>query len=266
MKGMGSTPSSPIAGKWGIGPVDYTTQVQPVLDKYCIECHSGAAPKANVDLSGDKTRYFSMSYINLCNPKYTEYYFLNTAPTGVFPASETGSSVSAISEIIEGSHGNVNMHEEGKRAIYAWIDANVLTRPKFQGGRDILEGGELKEAKELNKILKRLGIIDKPIIPEQKNWYLPLRPTDKSYFVEEELLINYTNPEWSKALVDNLAKSSGGNAPDKKAKFKSKKSRKYIDLLNSINKIKQRVEQNPRIDMPGAKPAGRIKLWGETLR
>jgi hypothetical protein len=273
MRGMGNTPADPVAGKWGIGPVDYNKQVQPVLDKYCIKCHSGTSPKAGIDLSGDKTRYFSMSYVNLCNPKYTEYYFLNTAPTGVFPAHKTGSYVSALSEIIDSEHGNANMDKEGKQAIYAWIDANVpyystfdVTRPAFQGGRDILEGGETEAAKKLNKILKKLKIIDKTILPIQKKWYLPQKPTDNSYFVKEELLINYTNPHLSKALVDNLAKSSGGNAPARKAIFKSKKDQNYIAILNSINKIKQRLEENPRIDMPGATPSKKLKLWGATLR
>ena len=46
-------------------PLHYPTDVQPVLDKHCVKCHSGAEPKAGLDLSGTLTALFSVSYENL---------------------------------------------------------------------------------------------------------------------------------------------------------------------------------------------------------
>ena len=49
--------------EWGTdGILDYPSLVQPVLDRHCVECHSGPTPDGGYDLTGDKTRYFSMSY------------------------------------------------------------------------------------------------------------------------------------------------------------------------------------------------------------
>jgi len=49
----------------GQRPLDFALDVQPVLDKHCISCHSGAEPKAGVDLTGTPTTMFSRAYESL---------------------------------------------------------------------------------------------------------------------------------------------------------------------------------------------------------
>ena len=39
--------------KSGQRPLDYYTDVQPVLDKHCVECHSGDEPEGGMNLSGE---------------------------------------------------------------------------------------------------------------------------------------------------------------------------------------------------------------------
>ena len=51
--------------EWGTGGFDYARVVQPALDRHCGECHSGPAPAGKVDLSGDPTDYFNVSYETL---------------------------------------------------------------------------------------------------------------------------------------------------------------------------------------------------------
>ncbi|NQT87609.1 hypothetical protein HQ560_12640 [bacterium] len=43
----------------------YITDVQPVLDKHCVKCHSGDEPKAGLTLTGELTNLFCVSYENL---------------------------------------------------------------------------------------------------------------------------------------------------------------------------------------------------------
>jgi hypothetical protein len=45
--------------------LDYAQDVQPVLDKYCQKCHSGEDPKGKLNLSGEMTELFNVSYENL---------------------------------------------------------------------------------------------------------------------------------------------------------------------------------------------------------
>ena len=47
------------------GILDFTTVVQPVLDKHCVECHSGDEPEGGMNLSGDLTALFNVSYEKL---------------------------------------------------------------------------------------------------------------------------------------------------------------------------------------------------------
>jgi hypothetical protein len=49
----------------GRRPLHYPTDVQPVLDRHCVECHGGSEPKGGLDLTGRMTTFFSSSYENL---------------------------------------------------------------------------------------------------------------------------------------------------------------------------------------------------------
>ncbi len=51
--------------KSGSRPLYYPADVQPVLDKHCIKCHSGEKSKGELDLSGTPTHLFSVSFENL---------------------------------------------------------------------------------------------------------------------------------------------------------------------------------------------------------
>ena len=60
-----SLPGPQPGEKSGQRPLDYYTDVQPVLDKHCVECHSGDEPEGDMNLSGELTRQFNVSYEKL---------------------------------------------------------------------------------------------------------------------------------------------------------------------------------------------------------
>jgi hypothetical protein len=65
LKRTPSVPGPQPGEKSGSRPIHYPTDVQPVLDKHCVKCHSGKEPKGKLDLSGEMTGLFSRSYENL---------------------------------------------------------------------------------------------------------------------------------------------------------------------------------------------------------
>jgi len=65
LKRKASLPSAQPGEKSGKRPLDFMTDVQPVLNKHCIECHSGKEPKAGLNLSGELTQHFCRSYESL---------------------------------------------------------------------------------------------------------------------------------------------------------------------------------------------------------
>jgi len=240
---------------WGAGNVNYVTQVQPVLNQYCTRCHSGPEPGGDLDLSGDKTRFFNMSFDNLCQKKLVEYYFIGHGPTGVFPALQTGSWVSRLTRILEDKHKGVDVDPVGRQRIYCWIDANVpyystwdMTRPHSMGGRDTwgdTKGGLLPWMQKVLEIAEKRQI----------------RTGSERMHLE----INLTNPKWSRLLIANLAKTAGGSAPDGTAVFKSQKDEDFRAMLAAIEEGKRLLYEKPRMDMPGAIPIPQERNFGRVF-
>jgi len=65
LKRKASIPSAQPGDASGQRPLDFMVDVQPVLNKHCVKCHSGENPKAALDLSGELTTMFCRSYENL---------------------------------------------------------------------------------------------------------------------------------------------------------------------------------------------------------
>jgi len=230
---------------WGDGPIDFVRCIQPVFDKYCIKCHSGADPKKGLDLSGDKTRYFNMAYDSLLDRKMVQYHWLLRAPVKNWAPLTTGSRVSKLIKYIDRKHEKVVVDDESRRRIYTWIDANVPyygtydhTRPGTPGSRDLWTGpwiGQLRNALKTARVKTSFSHTD----------------------------VNLTRPEYSRVLTAHLAKSAGGRADDKKAPFKSKSDPKYVAILKTIQAGKKALDANPRVDMPGAKPKPYPRDYGK---
>ncbi|MDR1498049.1 MAG: hypothetical protein LBS59_06550 [Puniceicoccales bacterium] len=162
--------------------------VQPILDKHCTHCHSPAAhpatknnapptqkrPAANLDLTGDRTDYFSVAYENLARrgtqaehgndvrggmnrfgrnpytswiPTYNnlESNILDTAP------KTWGSHQSRLADIVISRHPDKNgtprisLNADERLRIMMWIDLNVpfygtsqSLQPELRGCRKIM--------------------------------------------------------------------------------------------------------------------------------
>ena len=270
------TPDQPRAPSWGSGPVDYVRWVQPVFDRYCIRCHSGATPPNRVDLTGDKTRFFCMSYEVLCGRKWVDYFYINKGPTGVFPALQTGSFVSRLTQLIEKKHHDVDMDDESRRRIYAWIDSNVIyypsfdmSRPRTVGGRDpwtcLNEKGKLvHEAwfNELDGVYQASCIRCHPPLDAEEGWrkWSPVLEW-----------INHTHPEESRLLTAHLAKSEGGyglaatKAGLPEMPLLTKQHTTYQQLLSALQKGHRALLDKPRMDMPNGVAVPQERNFGRTF-
>ncbi len=54
-----------VEPEWGVKGFSYSEIVQPVLDRHCTSCHNEREQPGGVDLSGDKTDFFNVSYDGL---------------------------------------------------------------------------------------------------------------------------------------------------------------------------------------------------------
>ncbi len=266
------------------GIVDFPRVVQPVLDKYCVQCHSGANPDGGYDLSGDKTRFFNMAYDNLLGRSRSyrqhdmaqggmladeqakgkplvHFYWLLRTPTAVNQPLWTGSHASRLPEYIEGDHCGRAVAEEDRRRIYLWIDANVPyygtyahSRPHSPGKRDLatdIATGRPAEwfANDFLAVYNRRCADCHGKYPE---------PNDHGAIWDGRLAwLNFTHPAHSPALTAHLARSAGGRGittpQDGRIppQFESTADPDYVTILAAIEEGKRQAEKMPTADMPG---------------
>lgn len=133
----------------------YQEQVQPILDRHCVQCHNARSQPGGVDLSGDRTDLFNVSYDNLVRDGANRDPSLAGAPPEAWPhkyvsyipsynGSESrymaveyfhpkswGSYQSKLAGLVHDGHPDANgkkrveLDDLEKRIVYAWIDYNI---------------------------------------------------------------------------------------------------------------------------------------------
>jgi hypothetical protein len=277
-------PSTPRKPAWAPdGIIDFVNVVQPVLDRYCVECHSGGHPDGGCDLSGDKTRFFNMAYDNLLGRSRSyrqhkmdtgemlpeevakgkplvHFYWLLRTPTAVNQPLWTGSHASRLLDYIDTEHCGCPIPLEDRERIYTWIDANVpyygtyaTSRRPCGGKRDLCADPQTGEPE-----------------PWFANGFLPIyaRRCANCHgdFPGARLVtcwdgrtawINLTRPEFSPALTAHLPAAAGGRNLDRAADgspiplFSGTDDPDYQSLLQAIEEGRRRAWATPGPDMAG---------------
>ncbi|MCL2105174.1 MAG: hypothetical protein FWH21_09035 [Kiritimatiellaeota bacterium] len=148
--------------------------VQPVLDKHCVSCHSGDNGTVTMDLSGDRTDYFSVAYEHLArqgtqaehgndawggmekfgrNPYTSWIPSFNGCESNIIQIEPKtwGSPASKLADIVIAGHPNakgdkrIQLTPGEQLKILMWIDLNVpfygtsqSLQPDLRGCRKIM--------------------------------------------------------------------------------------------------------------------------------
>ncbi len=256
---MKSPPRELRAPGWGQGiGFDYSLVVQPVLDQHCVKCH--ASPD-RVDLAGDKTDFFSVSYETLARgrkhagegeydnpftswiPTYNgmEANILQIAP------KTWGSPRSKLADLILDGHRDTNgtprvqMDETSQRRIFAWIDLNV---PYY---------GTSETAYPKNKGCRRMypADLDRTLADVAARRCADCHAGGK---YPREVWTRITKPELNRFLLAPLAKTAGGTGACGKAIFSDANDPDYQKILRAFDPVIAMLKDRPRDDMPGSKP------------
>ncbi len=252
---------------------DYPSVVQPVLDRYCVECHDGTNAGGGYDLTGDKTRYFSMSYDNLLGKSKSyrqhdmetgemlpeeaakgkplvHFYWLLWTPTAIHMPYQSGCYASRLPDFLTKEHCGRDIPLEDRQRIYLWIDANVPyyatyahSRPQSPGRRDLwtdVETGRLSRWFEegFHEVYRRRCDECHGAITDTTNWE------------GKHAWINLSRPERSAALTAHLNAAHGGRgiAP---TLFETTNDADYRKMLQAIETGRQLFLQTPTADVPG---------------
>jgi hypothetical protein len=150
----------PTAYNFGTKPVDayltvnspsgndgfsYPKQIQPILDKHCVQCHNGTNDKTALNLKGTvhenlendrqrehpwkhNGRAYLTSYLQLVNygvsGKLINWVDAESVPM-ILPPYFNGSSKSKVMDYLESAHYEVKLSTEEKKTVACWIDLCV---------------------------------------------------------------------------------------------------------------------------------------------
>ncbi|MFP4058262.1 MAG: hypothetical protein ACLF0G_15450 [Candidatus Brocadiia bacterium] len=221
----------------GVHAPDFAYDVQPVLDRHCVRCHSRPKPKGGIELSPDYTPIFNVAYETLVRRGLVSFVNIYQVSTLVArPPKYYGSHASKLVRVLRTSHKDrVEMPPEDFRRLVTWIDANapyygtyVYTRPGTTGGRDIFA----RHHKTLDDVHKRrcAACHGQNALATVYRMRLPARDT--------------------RALRAPLAKGAGGDETCGKPVFADTADPDYRKLRD----VYAAIAANPRVDMRDERP------------
>jgi hypothetical protein len=117
----------PQPGDTGPRMVHYAQDVQPILNRHCIGCHSGEKPKGNLNLTGQLTKLWNRSYENLADKRLISHLNGGYGASNVrnTPPLAFGSHRSKLVQQIRKAPCKANLTRNELIRIVTWIDANA---------------------------------------------------------------------------------------------------------------------------------------------
>jgi len=259
--------------------MDFNRDVQPILDRHCVECHTYKKREGKVILAGDLGPNWSHSYFSLlANLQVAD----GRNGLGNQPPRTIGSSASALLKKVDGSHYDVKISPREWRTLWLWIESGAtyagtyaaLRNQQAQAVAGLASRGAFTE--EGGILARRCGqchtpgdsnresgmpLPFNPMTRERnKNLGRPTAiyervvfPNDPIARFSPNILLNFTRPELSPLLLGPLSKEAGGYGSCGKV-FESENDPDYQRLLAAIERCKTAMDAQPRFGTPGFKP------------
>ncbi len=241
--------------------VDYTRDIQPLIDKYCVGCHNPKNPNGNgVILSmGIGTQHISprlaLQATGMC---ITDDNLL-----GDFAPYTFGSGGSKLARFAEGSHHNKKFSEKDINILKAWLDIgapHISTyaakgtcfpfKRMFRVNSSLVDRNAPMNkvfakncAKCHNNKNTKYGVPAKFVFDNCYLMNVQLKDGSvKKLNFPRENLYNYIDPENSPALIVPLAKSAGGSGKHPVI-FKDKSDPAFQEMLAGIKDVAERLDK-----------------------
>lgn len=129
-------PSRIEPGPDGSNPFSYPLLVQPVLDKHCVQCHGGEAPKGPeghpLVLTGEPEGTYTKSY-NALAPRvpFSAWGKLEDNGEPETRPGRFGARASRLMDMLLEGHHEVRLTDEELDRLVTWMDANALFYGSF---------------------------------------------------------------------------------------------------------------------------------------
>ncbi len=275
-----SRPPSRIEPYAGLPDVlDFTRDIQPILDRHCVQCHGYEKREGGAILAGDLGPNWSHSFFTLFARRLVAD---GRNGLGNQPPRTIGSSASRLLQKVDGSHHEVGVTTNEWRTLWLWIESGA----PYAGSYAALRNARQQEAApaamaavfaEQRPLLNRRCGQCHEADPDGEARPLPLatewgrknkaragRPTavfervvlenDPIARYSPNILLNLSRPERSPLLLGPLARQAGGFGSCGGQVFASASDPDYQLLLAAVRKGKGLFGAEPRFGAPGFKP------------
>jgi len=257
---------------WGLAGFSYDRVVQPVFDRYCIACHNERQQPGGIDLTGDKTDFFNVSYDVLARTgTQSENRWIHhgspvgpggDAARGMSPYAEWiwtingaghntleieprrwGSPASKLADIIRRGHcgedgkSQFDVADADRRRVYSWLDLNVPYYGTSSSNHKRRLGSRRMFPDGLEPALREIAARRCASCHNQG--------------IPRAFYTRMLKPENNNFMLAPLAKQSGGTEKCGQAIFSSKEDPDYQKLLEVFRPVRELLERRPRADMPG---------------
>jgi hypothetical protein len=256
---------------WGVRGFSYARIVQPVWDRNCLECHGADDPAGGIDLTGDKTDFFNVSYENLVRRGTSSERWDQGGVGGAFQYSKYtswiptyngqeenileiepgrwGARASLLAHLILDGHPDedgqkmINLTPGEKRRVFAWLDLNCpyygtsdSNHQDRRGCRQMIPDGldaAIMEVAGRRCASCHQGMNNTQTIPN--SFYLRIDHPEKNPFLRAP-----------------LAKQSGGTGACGKPIFADTNDPDYQKLIQPFQALQDLLSTRPRMDMEDA--------------
>ena len=268
-------PPSRIEAYAGLPDVlDFPRDIQPILDRHCVGCHNHDRHEGGINLSGDRTPYYSTAYWTM----FSKSLVVDGRNLhGNRPPRTIGSSASRLMACLDKSHFGVDLPRSERQTIRAWVDSGAT----YSGTYACLGSGMFPVDFPDEIVINRCAGCHKATKQSYRNvkkdaFYFqfgkqePPQPLLEriddiilirhlAYFQLGEAplyqaICNLDRPADSLFLRAPLAKSAGGLELCGRAVFASKEDADYRAILARIEEASRRMHAEKRFDMPGFRP------------
>lgn len=272
-------PPSAIAAIPGIPEVfDFPRDIQPILDKHCVECHDYYRREGKVILAGDRGPIFSHSYYTL-----TALGFVSDGRDRMrtnLPPRSVGTSASRLMKMLDGSHYDAKLSTHEQDIIRYWIESAAPYPGTYAALGTGMIGGfpkskldtsdrQWSESVAAAKAIRRrcLGCHDASMpLPKYLSDNLGLVLSNPDFNdvrirYSRHLFFNLSRPEKSLMLLAPLGPKAGGlglcrqsGGDDAAVVFADDSDEDYERILALVRRGKRHLESIKRFDMPGFRP------------
>jgi len=248
--------------EWGVTGFSYARIVQPVFDAHCVECHSWKEKAGGIELTGDKTDFFNVSYEYLVRrrpgggetnngsemTKWIPTYNGREANILQIEPGQWGAKASILGRLIASGHPDedgkprVKLAPAEKHRVYAWMDLNV---PYYRSS-----DSAYRDNRGCRRILPEAL---KPVFADVAARRCASCHTGmKDYFRtpdKDSFFLRLDHPERNSFLAAPLAKSAGGTEACGKPVFTNTRDPDYRKLLDTFKETAALLDDTPRMDM-----------------